>query len=106
MLNVDGAIDTAPEMSIIVPFEDVFPPIAEISVAQQKPQTAKFQIFLMVAGDRIGHEGEPDFVVPAMPASGRVIRADRNTLIDFGIRKRFVAALVPTEPAESAEIRG
>jgi len=46
-------------MDIIIPLEDVFPPIAKSSIAQEKSQPAEFQIFLMVPGYAVGHECPP-----------------------------------------------
>ena len=106
VLNVDGAIYPPPEMSIIVPFEDVFPPIGEVAVPQQKAQAPEFQIFPMVSGYAVGDEGQTNFVVLAMPAVAGVIRAQRKSLIDFGVSKRFVPSIIPTEPAEGPKIRG
>ncbi len=50
MLKIERAVYAPPEMDIIVRLEDVFPPIAKSSIAQEKSQTAEFQIFLMVPG--------------------------------------------------------
>jgi hypothetical protein len=53
LLKIERAVYAPPEMNIIIPLEDVFPPIPKSSVAQEKSQTAEFQIFLMVSGYRI-----------------------------------------------------
>src|ERR1700747_2588946 len=87
-LNVDRAVDAAPEMDIIVLLEDVFPPVGEVSVAQQEAEAAEFEIFPVVAGNAVGHKCEANFIVPAMPTVAGVIRAQQKGLVDFGVGKR------------------
>ncbi len=90
MLKIERAVYAPPEMDIIIPLEDVFPPIAKSSIAQEKSQPAEFQIFLMVPGYAVGHERRANLVALAMPANARAIRAEGEGLIDFRVRERLV----------------
>src|ERR1700675_4733825 len=92
-------------MDIIVPFEDVFPAVGERSVAQQKAQTSELQIFLVVARYSIADESQANLIVLAMPLISRVIRAQRNRLIDLGVGERLVPPFVPPEPAKGPHVR-
>jgi hypothetical protein len=47
------AIESVPKMGVVVPLHNVFAPVGQVAVAQQKAQPAVVQIVLVVALDGV-----------------------------------------------------
>ena len=105
-LHVDGVIQAAPGVPVVVAFEDVFAAVVELAVAQQEPQPAIFQVVLVVALDGVRDHGDAELVLGAMQAAHGVVAAKLHGLVHLGVGEGLVLALVPAEAAEGAQVAG
>ncbi len=56
-------VESAPDVGVVVPLDNVFAPIGQVSVAQQKAESAIVQIILVVALDGVRDKRHADLVV-------------------------------------------
>ena len=75
VLHIDRVEHAAPGMPVVIAFDNILPPVVEISIAQQESQSAQLQILLMIALDGIGDEGDCDLIHGPVPARPGVIQA-------------------------------
>src|ERR1700719_4469677 len=60
-------IDSAPDVRSVIRFDDVLPPVVQLSIAQEETIPAVCQIDLVILLDAVRHEGDAGTVLPAMP---------------------------------------
>jgi hypothetical protein len=104
-LKVERIVDSAPRMQVVVALEDVFAGVVQLAVAQQKAQTAKLQVRLMIRLDSIRNKSHAEPVERARPRSSGIVAAELDSLVDFRVSKGFVLALVPANAGKGAQIR-
>src|ERR1700752_5384986 len=73
MLNSRSDIHSTPDMSRVIRFDDIFPPIINPPNAQKKAIAAIGDIYLMIFLEPILHEGNARQILFAMPE--RALRA-------------------------------
>ena len=105
-LKVERIVDSAPRVQIVVALENVFAGVVQFAIAQQKTETAKLQVSLMIRLDRIRNKSHAELVVGARPRSAGVVAAKLNGLVDFRVGEGLVLALIPADTGEGAQIRG
>src|SRR5216683_1092311 len=71
-------IDSAPDVCRVIRFDDVLPPVVQLSIAQEETIPAVCQIDLVILLDAVRHEGNAGAVLLAMPL--RAIHPD--TLVE------------------------
>ena len=65
-LKVEGVVNSAPDMSVVVALEDVFAGVVEVAVAEQEAFAAESEVGLVVALDGVGDEGQAELIVRAV----------------------------------------
>src|SRR5208282_5202894 len=88
--------DSAPNVRRVIRFDDVFPPIVQPAIAQQKTETAICQIHLMIFLDAVRDEGNAGTVLFAMPERAIHPYALVECGINLGVSKRFSFPVVPS----------
>jgi len=87
--NVDGIEHAAPMRARCKAFYDIFAAVVEFAVAEQEAESAlNFKIFLMVALDGVGDDGEADLVDRAMPTGSGIVGTGQDCLITSGVGQR------------------
>ena len=56
VLKIEGTEKSAPKMNIVERFYDIFAPVIQAAVSQQKAEPSKLQIFAMVPGKAVADE--------------------------------------------------
>src|SRR5258708_20956686 len=59
-LQVESGVDTPPDVDVVVSLEDVFAPVIESAIAQQKAQSTQPQIILVIFLDGVAHNYYPN----------------------------------------------
>src|ERR1700730_13684303 len=67
VLYAGSDIDSAPDVRCVIRFDDVLPPVVQLSIAQEKTVPAVCQIDLVILLDAVRHKGNAGTVLPAMP---------------------------------------
>ncbi len=68
VLQVEGVVDPAPRVQVVVALDDVFAGVAELAVSKQESEAAEREVGLVIALDGVGDEGYAELVVRARPA--------------------------------------
>src|SRR5258708_9803395 len=71
-LGVEGVVEAAPDVEVVVALEDVFAGAVELAVAEEEAVAAVAEVVLVVALDGVADEGEADLVVCAGAAAAGV----------------------------------
>ena len=105
VLRVESVVNAAPRVHVVVALEDVFARVVEVAIAEQEAKAAKLEILLVVALDGIRDEGDANLVVGAVrqaeeAVAQRVVAAEGDGLVDFGVGEGLVLTLVPSEAAD------
>lgn len=80
-------IDSAPNMCCVIRFDDVLPPVVQLSIAQEKTVPAVCQIDLVILLDAVRPKGNAGTVLLAMPLRAIYSYALVECRINFRIRK-------------------
>src|SRR5713101_3379608 len=78
VLHSGSDIDSAPDVCCVVRFDDVLPPVVQLSISQEETILTVCQIDLVILLDAIRNEGNAGAVLLAMPL--RAIHPD--TLVE------------------------
>src|SRR5882757_3495026 len=105
-LQVEGIVEAAPGVVVVVALEDVLAGVVQVAVAEQEALATELQIGLVIFGDGVGDDTQADLVVGARPGAAGVVAAELEGLVDLGVGVGLVLTLVPAEAAKGAEVRG
>ncbi len=103
MLKIEQGEDAAPNLNGVVRFENILAAVIEAAVAKEKSVASEGEIFLVVAGNAVGNEGDARAIQFSLPAAGVERQAKRVGLIDFCVCVGFVAAFIPAPTAVGEE---
>src|SRR2546425_2807972 len=81
-----------------------FAPVRQSAIAEQKAFSAELKVLLVIGGDSVADARNSNPVVAPAPPPASKIAADRRRIVHFGVRKRFVAAFIPSETAVDANV--
>ena len=87
ILHSRSDIDPAPNVCRVIRFDDVLPPVVQLSVAQEETKPAVCQIDLVILLDAIRHEGNAGTVLLAMPLRAIYPDAFVEGRINLGVGK-------------------
>src|SRR5713226_5902277 len=80
-------IDSAPDVCRVIRFDDVLPPVVQLSIAQEETVPSVRQVDLVILFDAVRHEGNARTVLLAMPLRAIYSYALVECRINFRIRK-------------------
>src|ERR1700674_5862773 len=87
VLHSGSDIDSAPDVRCVIRFDDVLPPIVQLSIAQEEAKPTVCQIDLVILLDAVRHEGNAGTVLLAMPLRAIYSYALVECRINFRVRK-------------------
>ena len=103
VLKSERRIKSAPHVHRVKHFDDVFSPVIQMAIAEQKSQAAQRQIFLVIARNAVGNKSEPGAIVPFCPQPFPLRPgAEFDGVVDFGVRVGLMLAFVPSPATEKA----
>jgi hypothetical protein len=106
VLEIEPGVETAPEVGVVIGFEDSFAPVVQVAVAEKELESAMLQVELVVGGDSVRNEDDARLVVSPPPQGAIQTDAGLDGLVDFRVRIGFSFAIVPAEASESFYVSG
>src|SRR5580698_4158663 len=85
VLHARGDIDSAPDVSRVVGFQNVFPPVGQGAVAKKETKSSIRQVGLMVLDDAVGNECDAGSILLAMPLCAVDTYAFQKGFVNFGV---------------------
>src|SRR5260370_24128075 len=102
VLQAERRINPSPHVECVVGLDDIFTPVTQPPVAQQKAQATEREVLLMVSRDAVRIKYQTGAVEFSMPRLAVDAGADLHGLVHFRIRARFMPAFVPSPSAKHA----
>jgi hypothetical protein len=103
VLQIQGGINSAPEVERVVCLFDILSPVVEATVPQQKTKSSESQVRLMIARNGIGNKRESHAVRSSVPGGASGAQTKEKSLVVFRIRIGFVVAFVPSKATENSQ---
>src|SRR6267378_12046 len=100
VLQAKRWINPAPHVERLVALNNVLASVVQLAIAEKKTHAAEREVLLVATRDAVRNERQTSAVKFPAPPPATSANADFCRLIHFGIRERFVLALVPSPPAE------
>lgn len=77
VLHIERVEETVPCVPVLVAFDDGLTPAVEVAMAENEAEPTESKVVLVIALDRVGHDGQSNFVLGTMPR-GVVRRGSLN----------------------------
>src|SRR5208282_5411947 len=102
VLEIGAYLYVFPNLNAIIHLANLFWTIVQCTVAEIKPAAAKGKIISVLRRKAIDRYTDTKAIIRSLPAGSGNLCTKCRRLVDLGISKGFLLAIVPAEPNKEA----